>query len=127
MNIHRSLRSFDQKGDDAYLHTTERNAEGIIVSGTEAHITGAINSREIIVFPTRPLIPDNKASHVRDWVTEMIHLCKTLYCFSIACSAEGWPTPSGAYMVIAAGRIWGSSRVTGHIFDFFALIKDPRM
>ncbi|MBW2615032.1 MAG: 4-hydroxybutyryl-CoA dehydratase [Deltaproteobacteria bacterium] len=40
-----------------------------------------------------------KASHVRDKVTEMIHLCETLYCSSIACSAEGWATPSGAYMV----------------------------
>ena len=40
-----------------------------------------------------------KASHVKDKVTEMIHLCETLYSSSIACSAEGWPTPSGAYMV----------------------------
>jgi 4-hydroxybutyryl-CoA dehydratase/vinylacetyl-CoA-Delta-isomerase len=40
-----------------------------------------------------------KASHVRDKVTEMIHLCETLYSSSIACSAEGWPTASGAYMV----------------------------
>jgi 4-hydroxybutyryl-CoA dehydratase/vinylacetyl-CoA-Delta-isomerase len=40
-----------------------------------------------------------KASHVRDKVTEMIHLCETLYSSSIACSAEGWSTPSGAYMV----------------------------
>ena len=40
-----------------------------------------------------------KASHVKDKITEMIHLCETLYCSSIACSAEGWPTPSGAYMV----------------------------
>jgi len=40
-----------------------------------------------------------RASHVKDKVTEMIHLCETLYCSSIACSAEGWPTPSGAYMV----------------------------
>jgi 4-hydroxybutyryl-CoA dehydratase/vinylacetyl-CoA-Delta-isomerase len=40
-----------------------------------------------------------KASHVRDKVTEMIHLCETLYSSSIACSAEGWPTESGAYMV----------------------------
>jgi 4-hydroxybutyryl-CoA dehydratase/vinylacetyl-CoA-Delta-isomerase len=39
------------------------------------------------------------ASHVKDKITEMIHLCETLYCSSIACSAEGWPTPSGAYMV----------------------------
>ncbi len=40
-----------------------------------------------------------KASHVRDKVTEMIHLSETLYSSSIACSAVGWPTPSGAYMV----------------------------
>jgi 4-hydroxybutyryl-CoA dehydratase/vinylacetyl-CoA-Delta-isomerase len=40
-----------------------------------------------------------RGSHVRDKVTEMIHLCETLYSSSIACSAEGWPTPSGAYMV----------------------------
>ncbi len=40
-----------------------------------------------------------KASHVKDKVTEMIHLSETLYSSSIACSAEGEPTPSGAYMV----------------------------
>ena len=40
-----------------------------------------------------------KASHVKDKVTEMIHLCETLYSSSIACSAEGEPTPSGAFMV----------------------------
>jgi len=40
-----------------------------------------------------------KGSHVRDKVTEMIHLSETLYCSSIACSAEGKPTASGAYMV----------------------------
>jgi 4-hydroxybutyryl-CoA dehydratase / vinylacetyl-CoA-Delta-isomerase len=39
------------------------------------------------------------ASHVKDKVTEMIHLSETLYSSSIACSAEGEPTPSGAYMV----------------------------
>jgi len=40
-----------------------------------------------------------KGSHVRDKITEMIHLSETLYSSSIACSAEGQPTPSGAYMV----------------------------
>jgi 4-hydroxybutyryl-CoA dehydratase/vinylacetyl-CoA-Delta-isomerase len=40
-----------------------------------------------------------KASHVKDKITEMIHLCETLYSSSVACSAEGWPTESGAYMV----------------------------
>jgi 4-hydroxybutyryl-CoA dehydratase/vinylacetyl-CoA-Delta-isomerase len=41
----------------------------------------------------------DKGSHIRDKITEMIHLSETLYSSSIACSAEGWPTPSGAYMV----------------------------
>lgn len=40
-----------------------------------------------------------KGSHVRDKITEMIHLSETLYSSSIACSAEGSITPSGAYMV----------------------------
>jgi 4-hydroxybutyryl-CoA dehydratase/vinylacetyl-CoA-Delta-isomerase len=40
-----------------------------------------------------------KGSHVKDKITEMIHLCETLYSSSIACSAEGCATPSGAYMV----------------------------
>lgn len=41
----------------------------------------------------------DKGSHVRDKITEMIHLSETLYSSSIACSAEGIPTPSGAFMV----------------------------
>lgn len=41
----------------------------------------------------------DKGSHVKEKITEMIHLSETLYSSSIACSAEGWPTPSGAYMV----------------------------
>ena len=40
-----------------------------------------------------------KGSHVRDKVTEMIHLSETLYSSAIACSAEGAPTASGAYLV----------------------------
>ncbi len=40
-----------------------------------------------------------KGSHVRDKVTEMIHLSETLYCSSIACSVEGCATPSGAFLV----------------------------
>lgn len=41
----------------------------------------------------------DKGSHVRDKVTEMIHLSETLYSSAIACSAEGRPTASGAYLV----------------------------
>ena len=41
----------------------------------------------------------SKGSHIKEKITEMIHLCESLYCSSIACSAEGWATPSGAFMV----------------------------
>jgi 4-hydroxybutyryl-CoA dehydratase/vinylacetyl-CoA-Delta-isomerase len=40
-----------------------------------------------------------RASHVKEKITEMIHLSETLYSSSIATSAEGWATPSGGYMV----------------------------
>ena len=41
----------------------------------------------------------SKASHVKDKLIEMIHLNETLYCCGIACSAEGWKTESGSYMI----------------------------
>ncbi|MCF8024434.1 MAG: 4-hydroxyphenylacetate 3-hydroxylase family protein [Desulfobacteraceae bacterium] len=55
----RSLRPSKQKSQDAYLHIKERNSEGIIVSGAKAHITGVINSHEIVVLPTRAMGEDD--------------------------------------------------------------------
>ncbi|MCG6881854.1 MAG: 4-hydroxybutyryl-CoA dehydratase [Deltaproteobacteria bacterium] len=207
----RSKGPADQPDPDQYLHIVERRDDGIVIRGAKLHMTGAVNSHEILVMPTTAMderskdyavvcaIPiddpgitmlfgrqanddrrDNleridagkpsfgavggeavivfedvfvptervfmdgqtdftgdlvyrfaahhranygacktglmdvltgavtylaqiqgtaKASHVRDKVTEMIHLSETLYSSSIACSAEGTPTPSGAYMV----------------------------
>ena len=40
-----------------------------------------------------------KASHVKDKLIEMTHLNETLYCWGIACSAEGTVTDSGNYMI----------------------------
>ena len=40
-----------------------------------------------------------KASHIKDKLIEMTHLNETLYCCGIACSAEGYPTQSGNYMI----------------------------
>lgn len=39
-----------------------------------------------------------KASHIRDKIVEMVHLTETLYAGSVACSSEGKPTVSGAYV-----------------------------
>jgi 4-hydroxybutyryl-CoA dehydratase/vinylacetyl-CoA-Delta-isomerase len=207
----RSKPPVDQPDPDQYVHVVDRRPGGIVIRGAKLHMTGAVNSHEILIMPTTAMderskdyavicaVPVNdpgitmifgrqandgrrdnreridvgnpsfgsvggeavivfddvfvprdkvfmdgeadftgsivyrfaahhranygacktglmdvligavsyltqiqgtaKASHVRDKVTEMIHLCETLYSSSIACSAEGWPTDSGAYMV----------------------------
>jgi 4-hydroxybutyryl-CoA dehydratase/vinylacetyl-CoA-Delta-isomerase len=207
----RSKPPADQKDPDQYVRIVQRRPDGIVVRGAKLHMTGAVNSHEILVMPTTAMdersqdyavafaIPvdapgitmifgrqandsrkDNrermdvgnpsfaavggeavivfedvfiprervfmdgqfdftgtlvyrfaahhranygacktglmdiligavtylaqvqgtlKVAHTRDKITEMIHLCETLYGCSIACSAEGQPTPSGAYMV----------------------------
>lgn len=41
----------------------------------------------------------DKASHIREKITEMIQLSETLYSCSLACSMEGTKTSSGAYVV----------------------------
>ena len=201
----------DQADPDQYVHVVERKDDGIVIRGAKLHMTGAVNSHEILVMPTTAMderskdyavvcaipinapgitmifgrqasddrrdkleridvgkpsfgnvggeaviafedvfVPNERvfmngetafasplvyrfaahhranygacktglmdvltgavsylaqiqgtagASHVKDKVTEMIHLCETLYCSSIACAAEGLPTPSGAYLV----------------------------
>jgi 4-hydroxybutyryl-CoA dehydratase/vinylacetyl-CoA-Delta-isomerase len=207
----RSKGPADQPDPDQYVHVVERRDDGVVIRGAKLHMTGAVNSHEILVMPTTALneaskdyaivcaipiddpgvtlifgrqasdgrrdmsewidsgkprfgavggeaviafddvfVPNDrifldgeteftgtivyrfaahhranygacktgimdvltgavsylaqiqgtaKGSHVRDKITEMIHLSETLYSSSIACSAEGEPTPSGAYMV----------------------------
>jgi 4-hydroxybutyryl-CoA dehydratase/vinylacetyl-CoA-Delta-isomerase len=207
----RSKGPTDQDDPDQYVHVVDRRDDGIVIRGAKLHMTGAINSHEILVMPTTALdenakdyaivgaipidapgvtlifgrqasddrrdkreyidvgkskfgvvggeaviafddvfIPKDrvfidgetsftgilvyrfaahhranygacktglmdvltgavsylaqiqgtaKKSHIKDKVTEMIHLCETLYSSSIACSVEGCQTPSGAYMV----------------------------
>jgi len=207
----RSKGPADQPDPDQYVHIAERRSDGVVIRGAKLHMTGAVNSHEILVMPTTAMdekskdyaivcavpvddpgitmifgrqasddrrdkleridvgkpsfgavggeaviafedvfVPTDrifmdgetaftgdlvyrfaahhranygacktglmdvltgavtyltqiqgtaKGSHVREKVTEMIHLCETLYSSSIACSAEGWPTASGAYMV----------------------------
>jgi 4-hydroxybutyryl-CoA dehydratase/vinylacetyl-CoA-Delta-isomerase len=207
----RSKGPADQPDPDQYVHVVERRDDGIVIRGAKLHMTGAVNSHEILVMPTTAMDPKSKdyavvcavpvdapgitmifgrqasddrrdrkeridtgkpsfgavggeaviafedvfvprqrvfmdgetdftgalvyrfaahhranygacktglmdvltgavsylaqiqgtdkGSHVKEKITEMIHLSETLYSSSIACSAEGRPTPSGAYMV----------------------------
>ena len=207
----RSKGPADQPDPDQYVHVVERRSDGVVIRGAKLHMTGAVNSHEILVMPTTAMderskdyaivcavpvdapgitmifgrqtsddrrdkreridvgkpsfgsvggeaviafedvfVPKDrvfmngetaltgalvyrfaahhranygacktglmdvligavsyltqvqgtdKGSHVRDKITEMTHLAETLYSSSIACSAEGKPTPSGAYLV----------------------------
>ena len=207
----RSKGPADQPDPDQYVHVIERREDGVVIRGAKLHMTGAVNSHEILVMPTTAMddrskdyaivcavpidapgitmifgrqtsddrrdhreridtgkpsfgsvggeaviafedvfVPNDrlfmngetaltgalvyrfaahhranygacktglmdvligavsyltqvqgtdKGSHVRDKITEMTHLAETLYSSSIACSAEGKPTPSGAYLV----------------------------
>ncbi|MCJ7772950.1 MAG: 4-hydroxybutyryl-CoA dehydratase, partial [Desulfobacterales bacterium] len=207
----RSKGPADQPDPDQYLHVVKRRDDGLVIRGAKLHMTGAVNSHEILVMPTTAMDEKSKdyavvcavpidapgitmifgrqandsrrdlnetidvgkpsfgivggeativfedvfvpwehvfmdgetdftgllvyrfaahhranygacktglmdvltgavsylsqiqgaagGSHVRDKITEMIHLSETLYSSSIACSAEGCATPSGAFMV----------------------------
>jgi 4-hydroxybutyryl-CoA dehydratase/vinylacetyl-CoA-Delta-isomerase len=65
-----------------------------------------------------------KASHVRDKLTEMIHLTETLYCCSIACSSEGTRTKSGSYLVDPLLANVCKHNVTRYIYEIGRLAHD---
>lgn len=49
----RSKRPHEQGNRDSYVHIVERNARGIIISGTKAIVTGAPYMHEFLVMPGR--------------------------------------------------------------------------
>ena len=65
-----------------------------------------------------------RASHVRDKITEMIHLNETLFCCGIACSARGEATASGAYMVDVLLANICKQNVTRFPFEISRLLQD---
>ena len=48
----RSLAPWKQADPDLYLHVVARRPDGIVIRGAKAHITGAVNSHEVLVMPT---------------------------------------------------------------------------
>jgi len=56
----RSLSPSEQEDKDQYLHVVEQRKEGIIVRGAKLHITGGVNSHELLVMPTRSLRAEEK-------------------------------------------------------------------
>jgi 4-hydroxybutyryl-CoA dehydratase/vinylacetyl-CoA-Delta-isomerase len=55
----RSLRPHEQANVDSYLHVVERNARGIVISGTKAIVTGAPYVHELLVMPCRNMGPED--------------------------------------------------------------------
>ena len=51
----RSKRPHEQSNPDTYVHIVERNARGIVISGTKAIVTGAPYMHEILVMPGRQM------------------------------------------------------------------------
>jgi len=100
----RSPRPIEQADPDLYLHGVDERKEGIkegiIVRGAKAHQTGALNAHEIIVAPsTAEYNGVATVSHIREKITDMIHMNETMYACYLAASYEVIPTPSGVYAV----------------------------
>jgi 4-hydroxybutyryl-CoA dehydratase / vinylacetyl-CoA-Delta-isomerase len=51
----RNLSPSEQLDLDLFVHITERSAAGIRIRGAKVHQTGALNSHELLVMPTRSL------------------------------------------------------------------------
>ncbi|MBC8420690.1 MAG: 4-hydroxyphenylacetate 3-hydroxylase family protein [Desulfobacterales bacterium] len=56
----RSLPPSKQEDPDQYLHIVEEKKGGIVVRGAKLHITGGVNSHELLVVPTRALREEDR-------------------------------------------------------------------
>ncbi|HZV93846.1 MAG TPA: 4-hydroxyphenylacetate 3-hydroxylase N-terminal domain-containing protein [Caldimonas sp.] len=70
----RSRRPHEQANPDSYVHIVERNARGIVISGTKAIVTGAPYMHEFLVMPCRSMIEADADFAV---------------CCAVPCDAEG--------------------------------------
>ena len=48
----RSMGPANQPDPDQYVHVVERNPDGLLIRGAKLHMTGGVNSHEILVMPT---------------------------------------------------------------------------
>ena len=70
----RSRRPHEQANVDSYVHIVERNAKGIVISGTKAIVTGAPYVHEFLVMPCRNMSEADAAFAV---------------CCAVPCDADG--------------------------------------
>ena len=64
------------------------------------------------------------ASHIKDKIAEMMHLAETIWSGSVACSAMGFRTPSGAYYPDPLLANTTKHNVTRHIYEIARLAHD---
>ncbi len=55
----RSKRPGQQANPDVHVHITERRADGIVIRGTKAIVTGAPYMHEFLVMPCRTMLPED--------------------------------------------------------------------
>jgi len=82
---------------------------------------------DVLIGATRTLAEYNGtlgASHVKDKLVEMVHLAESLYAGSLACSAEGRRTPSGAYYVDGLLANVTKLNVTRNVYEIVRLAQD---
>ncbi len=70
----RSRRPHEQANVDSYVHIVEKNAKGIVISGTKAIVTGAPYVHEFLVMPCRNMSEADAAFAV---------------CCAVPCDADG--------------------------------------
>lgn len=56
----RSQKPHNQASADSYVHIVERRAEGIVISGAKAIVTGAPYVHGFVVMPCRAMTPDDR-------------------------------------------------------------------
>ena len=56
----RSLRPHQQENPDTHVHIVERRADGLVISGTKAIVTGAPYVHHLLVLPGRSMTEDDK-------------------------------------------------------------------
>lgn len=54
---HRMRRPNQQDDPDFYVHIVDRTSDGIVITGAKMHITGASLVHELVVLPTKRMLP----------------------------------------------------------------------
>ncbi|MHC1761686.1 MAG: 4-hydroxyphenylacetate 3-hydroxylase family protein [Negativicutes bacterium] len=56
----RSLRPSQQVDPDLFVHIVEKNDKGIVIRGAKSHMTGMVNSHEMLIMPTMAMSEADK-------------------------------------------------------------------